>query len=65
MQTYDDIKIGDVTYSNMKGAYSTIMGSGFVKGSQAHMMKLNNLGNVFYYNHVIQIDYVDKVFIIK
>ena len=65
MQTYDDIKIGDVTYNNIKGAYSTIMGSGFVKGSQAHMMKLNNLGNVFYYNHVIQIDYVDKVFIIK
>ena len=65
MQTYDDIKIGHVTYNNMKGAYSTIRGSGFVKGSQIHMMKLNNLGNVFFYNHVFQIDYVDKVFIIK
>ena len=65
MQTYDDIKIGHVTYNNMKGAYSTIRGSGFVKGSQLHLMKLNNLGNVFFYNHVIQIDYADKVFIIK
>ena len=65
MQTYDDIKIGHVTYNNMKGAYSTIRGSGFVKGSQLHLMKLNNLGNVFFYDHVIQIDYADKVFIIK
>ena len=65
MQTYDGIQIGHITYNNMKGAYSTIRGSGFVKGSQAHMMKLNNLGNVFFYDHVIQIDYADKVFIIK
>ncbi len=65
MQTYDDIKIGHVAYNNMKGAYSTIRGSGFVKGSQLHLMKLNNLGNVFFYDHVIQIDYADKVFIIK
>lgn len=65
MQTYDHIKIGNIIYNNMKGAYSTIEGSGFTKGSQMHFIKLNNLGNVFFYNHIIQIDYADKVFIIK
>lgn len=65
MQTYDNIQIGGVTYSNIKGAYSTIEGSGFNKGAQLHMMKLNNLGNVFFYDHIIQFDFVDKVFIIK
>ena len=65
MQTYDNIQIGGVTYSNIKGAYSTIEGSGFGKGAQLHMMKLNNLGNVFFYDHIIQFDFVDKVFIIK
>ena len=65
MQTYDNIQIGGVNYSNIKGAYSTIEGSGFNKGAQLHMMKLNNLGNVFFYDHIIQFDFVDKVFIIK
>ena len=65
MQTYNNIQIGGAAYNNIKGAYSTIEGSGFAKGSQLHMMKLNNLGNVFFYDHIIQFDFVDKVFIIK
>ncbi|MBO4509167.1 MAG: hypothetical protein J5747_11105 [Spirochaetaceae bacterium] len=65
MQTYDNIRIGDVVYNNIKGAYSTIAGSGFGKGSKMHFIKLNNLGNVFFYDHIIQFDFVDKVFIIK
>lgn len=65
MQTYNNIQISGATYNNIKGAYSTIEGSGFGKGSQLHMMKLNNLGNVFFYDHIIQFDFVDKVFIIK
>ena len=65
MYTYNNIKIGDVSYDNIKGAYSTIRGSGFVKGSRLHMIKLNNIGNVFFYNHIIQFDFVNKEFIIK
>ena len=65
MRTYDGIKIGQVTYDNMKGAYSTIRGSGYNKGAQYHLMKLNGLGNVFFYDHIIQFDFADKVFIIK
>ncbi len=65
MHTYNDIMIGDVSYNNLKGAYSTIRGSGFRKGSQAHMMKLNNFGNVVFYDHIIQFDLVNKQFIIK
>ena len=49
----------------MKGAYSTIRGSGYNKGAQYHLMKLNGLGNVFFYDHIIQFDFADKVFIIK
>ena len=65
MRTYNGIKIGHVTYDNMKGAYSTIRGSGYNKGAQYHLMKLNGLGNVFFYNHIIQFDFADKQFIIK
>ena len=65
MRTYNGIKIGNVTYDNMKGAYSTIRGSGYNKGAQYHLMKLNGLGNVFFYDHIIQFDFVDKQFIIK
>ncbi len=65
MYSYNDIKIGEIIYNNMNGAYSTIKGSGFNKGAQSHMMKLNGLGNVFFYNHIIQFDFVDMQFIIK
>ena len=65
MRTYNGIKIGHVTYDNMKGAYSTIRGSGYNKGAQYHLIKLNGLGNVFFYNHIIQFDFADKQFIIK
>lgn len=65
MQTYNNIKIGNIKYNKIKGAYSTIEGSGFNKGSQLHFIKLNNIGNVFFYENVIQFDYENKEFIIK
>ena len=65
MHTYNNIKIGNITYNKIKGAYSTIKGSGYNKGSQLHLMKLNNLGNVFFYEHVIQFDFINKELIIK
>ncbi len=62
---YNNIKIGNIIYNNINGVYSTAKGLDLNKGAISHFIKLNNLGNVFFYNHVIQFDFVDMEFIIK
>ena len=65
INNYSGIKIGDNEYSMIKGLYSNIYGSGFNKGAQLKLQKICNLGCIFFYDHIIQIDYSEKVLRIK
>lgn len=63
--TFDDIEIGGIKYDNVKAQYSFTTDSGFNYGAQYHAYCLNNLGNEFFFDHIIQYDFENMKFIIK
>jgi len=63
--TFDDIEIGGIRYDNVKAQYSFTTDSGFNYGAQYHNYCISNLGNEFYFNHIIQLDFENMQFIIK
>ena len=63
--TFNDIKIGDIKYDNIKGVYSNIWFSTYNKGAQNMLRFVNGIGCEFFRDHVIQFDYENNEFIIK
>ncbi len=63
--TFNDIKIGNILYSNIKGLYSNVWFSTYNKGAQNELQFVNGIGCEFFRNHVIQFDYEDNEFIIQ
>lgn len=62
--TFNDIKIGDLEYNNIKGVYSNIWFSTYNKGAQNMLRLINGIGCEFFRNHIIQFDYENNEFVI-